>query len=344
MKKKTYSFPSDEHDYHHMAGLCLVSLIVLAFRYTIRPDCAAVNIVLPDSLVAGNIIRLRAEMPGGEDFSWSFGDGVTRDEKTNATTYTYKTPGLYTIKVLVNGSCEGIQKIYIKEAPVVINTSMLPIIIASDTIYMSEPALFTDIASTSTSWEWYFGETNSLDDTSQEATYTYHTPGIKRILLKVNGRRDLTREKLVYVKDREAERNERVVTPRPAPQPVVHHDIKPDPLPPPLPVPTPAPAPAPEVKKAPDVSTKQLVAIITAIVEDEKGTEAFNPYLCGNRDIKVAYNGTVVSFTKFCETLSGLRRRRITRISVWQNVNAQTNCIESMVVTMETRRRIWPFN
>lgn len=350
MQKKQSFFRIDEQVYFTMAGICVVSLMVLAFRYSFRPDCATVNIVLPDSLVAGNIIRLKAEMQGGSEFSWNFGDGITRDEKINTTTYNYKAPGPYTIRVIVNGRCEGIQRIYVKDAPVVINTNLLPIIAASDTLYMGVAAKFTDIASTSTSWEWYFGETNSVDDASQEATYTYKTPGLKRVLLRVNGRPDLTREKLVYVIDREAEKMKNSSKSKPVSKPIVVTPvIKENPVSdkslleqiednkPPQQV-------EPPKTKAPDVSTKQLAAMITSIAEGESGAEVFNPYLCDNKNVKVAYNGTVVSFTKFCQALSELKKKKIKKISVWRNVNAQTNCIESMVVNIELKKGFWPFN
>lgn len=344
MTKKPSFFRIDENVFITMGAVCLLALIVLGFQYAGRETCQPVSIAYSDSLMAGNIVRFRADMPGGSTYSWNFGDGASKEEKANTTTHIFKNAGQYEVSVLVNGSCEQTRTIVVKDAPIVANTGMLPVIISSDTLYTGKPATFTDGSTTSTSWEWSFGETNSVNDTNQTATYTYNTPGYKKVYLRVNGRYDLTREKLVYVVDESEERNKKVVTPKPAPQPrSVVHDIKPDPLPPPLPVPTPAPAPEPEVKKSPDVSTEQLAAMIKSIAAGDKSPDVFDPYLCNDKTIKVAYNGTVIPFSKFCEELKELKKKKIKKISVWRNVNAQTNCIESMVVTIEAKKGIWPF-
>ena len=96
--------------------------------------------------------------------------------------------------------------------------------------------------------------------------------------------------------------------------------------------------------KAPDVSTDELVTMIKSIAAGDKNADIFNPYLCNNKEIKVAYNNNVMTFQKFCEALQELKKKKIKKISVWRNVNAQTNCIESMVVSIETKKGIWPFN
>ena len=345
MTKKPSFFRIDENVFITMGAVCLLSLIVLGFQYAGRETCQPVNIAYSDSLMTGNIIRFRADMPGGKAYAWNFGDGTSKEEKASTTTHIFKSAGQYEVSVLVNGSCEQARTVIVKDAPIVVNTGMLPVIISSDTLYVGKPATFTDGSTASTSWEWSFGETNSVNDTNQIATYTYNTSGYKKVYLRVNGRYDLTREKLIYVADPSAERNRGIVAPKPAPspKPTPVHDIKPDPLPPPLPVPKPEPAPEPEVKKAPDVSTEQLAAMIKSIAGGDKGPDVFDPYLCSDKTIKVAYNGTVIPFSKFCEALKELKKKKIRKISVWRNVNAQTNCIESMVVTIDAKKSVWPF-
>lgn len=349
MTKKPSFFRIDENVFITMGAVCLLALIVLGFQYAGREICQPVSIAYSDSLMAGNIVRFRADMPGGRTYSWNFGDGTSKEEKTTTTTHIFKNAGQYEVSVLVNGSCEQTRTIVVKDAPIVVNTGMLPVIISSDTLYTGVPAKFTDGSTTSTSWEWSFGETNSVNDTNQTATYTYNTPGYKKVYLRVNGRYDLTREKLVYVIDAAAERNQRMVTPKPIlpvrPAPV-SPVIKPDPVVGPIGQQTEDKKQAdnePVVQKAPDVSTEQLAAMIKSIASGDKGPEAFNPYLCSDKTIKVAYNGTVIPFSKFCEELKELKKKKIKKISVWRNVNAQTNCIESMVVTIEAKKGIWPF-
>lgn len=347
MNKKPSFFRIDENVFITMGALCLLALMVLGFQYAGRETCQPVNLSYSDSLMAGNIVRFRADMPGGREYIWDFGDGITKDEKSNTTTHIFKNPGQYEVSVLVNGSCSQVRTIVVQEAPIVINTGMLPIIISSDTLYTGAPAKFTDGATTSTSWEWSFGETNAVDDTNQIATYSYNTPGYKKVYLRVNGRNDLTREKLVYVIDAAAERNKKLVTPSPAPVPTpARPEIKPNPSVEPIKnqtEDTKPSVPEPLLKKAPDVSTDQLATMIKAIAEGDKGAEVFDPYLCKDKTVKVAYNGTVMPLAKFCEHLKELKSRKIKKISVWRNVNPETNCIESMVVTIESKKGWWIF-
>ena len=350
MTKKPSFFRIDENVFITMGVVCLLSLIILGFQYAGRQTCQPVSIAYSDSLMAGNIVRFRADMPGGKAYSWNFGDGASKEEKVNTTTHIFKSAGQYEVSVLVNGSCEQTRTVIVKDAPIVVNTGILPVIISSDTLYVGKPATFTDGSTASTSWEWSFGETNSVNDTNQTATYTYNTPGYKKVYLRINGRYDLTREKLVYVIDAAAERNKRMVTPKPIlpvrPAPV-SPVIKPDPVVDPIGQQTENRKQAdnePAVQKAPDVSTEQLAAMIKSIAGGDKGPDVFTPYLCSDKTIKVVYNDTVIPFSMFCEELKGLKKKKIKKMSVWRNVNAQTNCIESMVVTIEVKKGIWFFN
>ena len=270
-----------------------------------------------------------------------------KDERTNTTTHILN-PGQYEVTCWEWSLHTG-TTIVVKEAPIVGNTGIPPIIISSDTLYTGVPSKFTDGSTTSTSWEWSFGETNSVDDTSQTATYSYSTPGYKKVYLRVNGRSDLTREKLVFVIDAAAERNKNINTPRPVPAPkpvTVRPEIKPDPSVEPIKdqaESNKSPVTSPVIQKAPDVSTDQLAAMIKSIAGGDKGADVFDPYLCKDKTVKVAYNGTVMPLAKFCEQLKELKSRKIKKISVWRNVNPETNCIESMVVTIESKKSIWPF-
>lgn len=351
MNKKPSFFRIDEQVFFAMTGMCVIALIVLAFQYANQETCSPIKISFSDSLVAGSIIRFKAETQGGKTFAWNFGDGAEKEEHNNTTTHIYKTAGSYTLSILINDHCEETQTFLVKEAPVVANTGLLPVIEASsDTAYTGEPITVTDVSTNSTSWEWFFGETNTVDKSTQEATYIYNTPGYKTIYLRINGRSDLTRTKDIYVIDKELARNNIVklkpVIPKPAP---VRPTIKDNPqvdktLTEQIEEKKPATIPEPAKPKAPDVSTDELVTMIKSIAAGDKSADIFNPYLCNNKEIKVAYNNNVMTFQKFCEALQELKKKKIKKISVWRNVNAQTNCIESMVVSIETKKGFWPFN
>lgn len=179
MIRKPSFYRIDEQVFFTMGGLSLLALIVLAFRFSSKEECAPVTILAKDTVVVGETAVIKAETLGGKNYSWSFGDNGNKDEITNATTHVYETPGRYTISVLINSACENTRQIVVIPAVVVENTSMLPVIEAPDTALVGQRITVTDLSAGSTSWEWNFGETsiNTVDDKEQVASYTYKTEG-----------------------------------------------------------------------------------------------------------------------------------------------------------------------
>lgn len=109
--------------------------------------------------------------------------------------YTFPVDGIYTLKLVVN---RGQPCTDSSTAPVYVFPGMNTAFSVSG-ICFGRPTLFTDqsvlTAGPLLSWNWDFGEAAATNDrsTTRNATYTYPTPGNKRILLTVqasNGCRD----------------------------------------------------------------------------------------------------------------------------------------------------------
>jgi gliding motility-associated-like protein len=118
-------------------------------------------------------------------YSWDFGvPGITTDTSTNGhPTYTYKDSGAYnvTLRARNNFGCQDSAKTQVKIYPgFVANFSV-------DGSCISNPYNFKDLTSTQygyvNSWQWFFGQTQSLDDTIQNPSYKYTDTGQKTIML-----------------------------------------------------------------------------------------------------------------------------------------------------------------
>ena len=333
IKRSSSGIRLDENVWLTMGAVSVVALLVLAFRYTTQHSCEAIAIRTTGvSFTKGYPITFHADTKAGSQFEWNFGDGATAMEYTSSTQHAYASPGRYTITVTVDGQCTELQNIVIKEAPVVVNNSLQPVIILDDTVYVNEPMTVEDISPNSTSWEWRFDEGGAIEATTRRASHVYTTPGTRRVYLRVNDRPDLQMSRWVLVVDRNAQKNEnrhRTETGRHTVT-VIQLPAKPtsDPL-----ANQPQPEKPEEKPKAPDVSDDQMAILLRQVNEGSKSVEDLAPYLCSNLSTPVFYNGNKMTFTKMCDELRGIKKGKIKKISVGLTRNEQ-NCIITMNVSV----------
>jgi hypothetical protein len=338
-KKSSSFFRVDEQVFFTMGALCLLSLLIMAFRYGSSTPCLPVQITVKSrSLVANSIVRFDAATQGGRTFSWNFGDGTVKDEEISITNHEYTTAGKYTVTVLVNGQCSDMQDVVISEPEVIVNNSLMPMISTDpqDTAYVNQPVKFSDISSVSTKWEWRFGQTNIIDATEQSPTYIYTVPGRKTIILKVNDRNEMTVRYSLMIMDKPVEKTAakpKIDYPHPQLPPL---NISPQPHSDPL-KPVPLEPKKEEVKekpKAPKISADQLGSMLMEVADGKKHAEDFSDYLCGTLSVQVSLDGDLMPFSRMCEQLK--HTKRIKRISALPTFN-ENNCVVSMAVTVKKK-------
>lgn len=321
-----------------MGGVSLLALLILAFRFSIKEDCKPVHIISKDTLIVGETAVLKAQTENGVGYSWWFGDNSAKDEITNTVTHVYNTPGSYTISVVVNDDCEQTKQVIVIPAAVIENTDLLPVIVAPDTVRVGQKITVTDNSTTSTSWEWNFGESGSstIDDTEQVATYTYKTEGIKRLRLRVNNRADLVRYREILVIDPEAEKKKKnkVAQERKPVAPIVILPAEPKTEPIKATVDKPVEQPK---QKAPALAKAKLENMLAGIPAGETRLEDFDAYTCSNRDVKVLYDKKTFTLSSFFAELKKMKRKKIKKVNAIQIVNEDTNCIIQISVDIDKR-------
>lgn len=271
MKKKLLFFRIDEQVFTTMAVLCVLAILVLAFRFKSSASCQISGFTFSSGFgfYEGSPVVFMADARNGKAFEWDFGDGSKQVSTTTTTTHIYKRAGKYTVVLLVNNQCGAVQNISIKEPRKATNNSLQAMIQAPDSATVGQPVTFADRTPNAKSWEWWFGETGTVDATVAEWTYRYSTPGAKKIILQVNGDPALVTTHDIYVK--EPVRN----TPKPAPgkdlpMPQRPPSIKPQPDNPPLPVPTTPITPVQQTPPAPAMSEGDMSAALEDVVTGKK--------------------------------------------------------------------------
>jgi PKD domain len=340
MNKKPSFFRVDEQVFLTMGILCVVAIIIMAFRVGTRTPCLGVKIVVKSpELTERTLLRFSAETAGGKNFVWNFGDGTPeREEGSPNINHEYKKPGKYTVTVLVNGDCSDIQNILIAEQPAPTELNLKPMIMTgglrSDTAYVGEAVQFFDNSIGAKEWEWRFGETSDVDNTAQNPVYTFRYAGKKVIALKVNNNMELQDRYSLIVVDRPS-KNERQAEPaRRAVQPpiIIHQRPEGDPLQ----VHEDPPKKVEEEKlKAPAVTEAQLVALIRQICAGQKSAADFHQYMCGSTTMRVIYNSSVMSLEEMCQELKEVKEKRIKTLNVIPtNID---NCLNSVNVTLRKK-------
>lgn len=343
MIRKPSFFRIDEQVFFTMGAVCLIALIMLAFKYATREVCIPIKMSNSDSLVAGRVVRLKAEMPGGTEFAWEFGDGTGETKTGNTITHTFKAPGFYTVTVLVNGSCEESMSIFVTEPKLLRNDDWLPKIFAPDTVYMDALVQFTDLSPHSEKWEWRFGETGIVDKTEQDASYIFKKPGYVRIHLTVNGKPELTASKEILVIDKNAEKNNqykpRPLVPKPSGPPNNTPSIGPDPTVDPLVdqrEKQQEPAPVEKIK-GPAITKQQLEAMLMDAAAGKKSMADFAAYLGDKTDVSVAYDKKQIQLSELLNVLRKMKAKNIESISAVPTIDKNTNHLLQIAVEVEKK-------
>jgi PKD repeat protein len=334
----------DEKVYIAMASLIVLSLAILAFRYAAHQPCASINLrISSGSFIQGSLINFNADTKDGHSFDWDFGDGTRAKSADPYAAHHYDVAGRYTVSVMVNGECAELQSVVIKNAPIIINNSLQPVILVADTAFINTPMTVEDISPSSTAWAWRFEEGDPVDAATRKASHTYTIAGAKQIYLEVNGRSDLQVSRWIMVVDPHATKTTAAATtPHVVQNRPVVISIPNQPSEKPLDqqqatTPTPKPVDAP---KGLEVSPEQMATLLKGVNENGKTADDFSGYLCGKLTMPVVYDNNQETFSKMCDDLKAIKKGRIKSIKVILTKDQQ-NCIVQMNVTVDKKWKLF---
>ncbi len=297
----------------------LVTATVFAYKYINYTPCDVVDFEYnARDLRVGEIIRFKDNTQGVIQREWDFGDSTTAD--TGVSPYhTYDKPGLYIVKLKVNGRCESIEELTIKEKVFILDSSKLAKFEVPKKIKVGEVLRIKDNTLNATSWEWRFGETAKVNSTKKNPEYIYDTPGLKTITLIVNGDSRYGTKKKITVLPKEKPKDEpirKITAPIEGTSKIKYapdQGVKDAPT---------------EEFKAPFIGKKEFEAKLLLVSKKKATAKNFKEYLCNNLDLSIIVNKKRTTFLEFCEKIRG----KGIKIKELQLNHEKNNCIKNIVI------------
>ncbi len=337
----------------------LVALTISAYRLSSSTNCHYVNFSTTENQVeVGKVIHFVGQNTNSS-VEWSFGDSTGIVEETTPL-HIFRFPGKYLVKLKTSQNCE-ITKI-ITVVPTRTDSTGFPAFVAPLKAYVGEKVRFYDTTKNASSWEWRFGESFDKISKQRDPQYIYTTPGIKNVILVVNGKNQYYTKKQITILPKAVEIPEDNILP----PPIVHPKVKPlatqapaNDLPSPVvavtptvPASVPSTPPIPSIKEehqpkaavpkvehpsnssaAAEIDQENLIKLFGHIDAKKRRVEDLGPYICENYSLPVSMTNLRTSATKsltlkeFTKNLKGLK---ITEIIMTKDPS--TKCITGMKV------------
>ena len=268
----------------------------------------------------------------GQSLIWHFSDSLNETENGTSVFHAFKKPGIIKISILVDGK-------YSKDTIINIQQQLpMPGLMAKvsgpATAFVGQRIVFRDSTLHAVKWEWRFGETNKIDATAQNPTYTFTTTGNKRVILIVNG--DIKGGTDVFVQPKIDSRSS---TDHKGRVPAISGHTRP--VEPPVGVPAIDTVVMKEYEEKtkteppPPVSEIQLEKMFRKVVEGEMHASDFKADLC-NLNPDILYNSKPITLGELCIKLRDIKKlKKIKKMLVTREIDPTTNCVKSITVDID---------
>jgi len=207
MKKTT---GVDSIAYIFIAALIIIGLIFLVIQWGVKDDCAEIvefemhGVKYTDQYVVGDLIEFSCAEEA-KSHAWDFGDGSVTGVGDKET-HIYPKDGTYTVKLILDGTCEyekDIRVIYAdgegveNEAGVseAIPKVKMPKINAPSTATFGSTITFKETSGNGKSWKWNFGDGGT--STKQNPRYKYESTGTYTVRVRINGEPERAMKKIL---------------------------------------------------------------------------------------------------------------------------------------------------
>lgn len=323
-----------------MIIISVIASIVASFRYSTKQPCDPVKILAKGDKFTRKFIQLSVvgDRLTGKQVVWNFGDKKAQNGYGATVWHMYNLPGRYTITVTLDGKCKFYQTILVAQAPPVVNTDMVPQFFVPFTAIKGRPVSFKDSTPNAVRWEWRFGETATVDATTQQPTYTFQTPGYKSVTLVVNGK--MIGEHNIYVEPIDPSIDSTIMGKNleKGPKDSIKHKR--------IVWPSPKDSPTTKVltlqlnKPTKEISEEELKEMLLAVIDGKKSAVDFSACLNGDLDRTVVYNGNSMPFQKFCSELGKEFKssEKVKNLEVTITGKDKYNTILSMAIKAKKKR------
>jgi PKD domain len=341
----TYSVRLDERVIISMLLISMLALLFTAFRYKSYKPCNGFQLKIYANYfdVGSTIFFKTTEAKDAEKWEWDFGDKTPVDKTSGPlVSHVYTQPGKYIISITINGQCKQYENISINNivkdsAKIIVPQVIWP----TGQIMVGQNVVFRDITYGANKWEWYIGEgKDSKRFVTKDVSYTFPTAGRVIVKLFVNGNPDAVEERIILINDIAApkiapfvvNRNNRFVPTRPPvdikdkPDDASVFDSRPE---------KPNVTPADAKPQAARLTDQLFLQMIRGVVEKSVVLRDFDPYLCGNSNARVSFNGDDIGFSECISRLQKIKKLKSLKANAYTDPG--TNCILSISIVYEKR-------
>lgn len=161
--------------YGAMSLLIIVSIIInLSFSEV--PIRASIS---PLDVEVGSPIRYSDSTYNTSHILWEFGDGGTSNEKCGY--YSFKEPGTYQVRLIVNREKSQCFFVNVKESKSVRNNKLVKIKAPTKVVQNENVVFMAD--GDSDNWSWEFGESGKVDSQERNPIHVYSKVGVYEVKL-----------------------------------------------------------------------------------------------------------------------------------------------------------------
>jgi len=336
-------------------GLIIVGVLLFFYQMNRHVDCTSADFEIKAyRRQVGEVIEFKDKTPEAKSWKWDFGDNSPKSSDSSPM-HKYAKAGAYTVMLEVNGSCTIRKVLEIRDLGEIIDTLKIPKIYAPKVVSVGQPVEFSySYMGEGFSWEWSFGESGRMDNTSEFPVYSYSVPGVKRVTLVINGDVAHIAMRDIYVKPRQLinklTADPGTITPIPhpdtfqRPRDIVQVDPMVDLLKSIPGVPVEVSPTDKEVKearqdKAPNISIEQFQILLQGVTNQSKSEEDFAKYTGGNYDFPVIKNDDkIITFSQLCKDISGQKIKIISLRLIKNN----RNYVEGLEINYKVKKMlIW---
>ncbi len=189
-KKYPQTFTIDSKVIALLMGIAVVSLFLMAFRYTNRSRCSTVNFSFQtanknDLAYKGEPVFFSAAVNGADQWEWDFGDKTAVDKKTGPfVSHIYKQPGTYTVRLTVNNNCQEVKTITVNSRERVGKKLVVRVQWPAEPLYAGREYYFADSTEGAENWSWYFDDEPRRS--KQALAYQFLEPGMHKVAVVIN--------------------------------------------------------------------------------------------------------------------------------------------------------------
>ncbi|TPN81242.1 PKD domain-containing protein [Aquimarina algicola] len=314
----------------------LITASVFGYKYANHIPCEGIQFkASSNNYRVGEIVRFKDNTKGAIKRIWDFGDGSQIQSGISPNHY-YEKPGKYNVKLIVNGQCEGLKTIVIKEKIRVFDSTKLAQFTIPASIKVGEVLKPINKTINGDKWEWRFGDNADVDSKDKSPTHVYRTKGTRTVTLIANGelkystshRIRVLPRRIVATTTRSRGRGSRGSTGMRDPG-IIEIDPNEE---------------KEETFRAPDISEAAFKDKLKRVSEKKEFAENFNSYLCGKLDNKIVYiKNKSISFKTLCEKIQK-NKIKVKKIQSLKFHRAKKdNCIEYIKIEYPKGlfQRIW---